>query len=91
MPCRYALALIDDQEMPEYDKRLIELAKETIIACADQKHVSVSLIQRRCGISFSLARKVLQILADRGLAEADEQNQYVCVWTEKAKHGGNES
>lgn len=74
--------------MPEYDKRLIELAKEAIIACADQKHVSVSLIQRRCGISFNLAKRVLQILADRGLAEADEQNQYVCVWTEKAKHGG---
>ncbi len=77
--------------MPEYDKRLIELAKETIIACADQNHISASLIQRRCRIGFATAEKVTQVLKDYALIEANEQNHRAYRWAEKAKHGGDES
>lgn len=87
----YALALIDDQEMPEYDKHLVELAREAIIACADQNRISASLIQRRCRIGFATAEKVTQVLKDCGLIEANEQNQRAYRWAEKAKHGGDES
>ena len=87
----YTLALVDDPEAPECDEHFIKLAKEAVVACADQKHISASLIQRRCGISFDLAKKVIQILMDRGLIEIDARNQYAYEWTEKAEHNGSKS
>ena len=87
----YVLPLLDQPNVPvdpvsgDY---LIYLAKRAVIACADNKHVSATMIQRKCEVSFSTAQRAIKTLEDIGIIEKDEQNQYVYAWSEKAKHAG---